>query len=211
MSEKKIKIEYLMKNKAEFLRNFVFLFCLVFVLLITYIVGVLLYTKDSVQPQADESINPDEYFSGCSLLEPVCLDIDCKYYTQCGDGDYNTCRIYDCGDTYGVFTEDAAGKQEANKQQKPDLNAVAAKKKDCMGTMKILSQECVEEKEQIKVKIATQGECKIGGFTVIFEESGAEPNDFMALGDGTYGITALSCGTVSRIVPATDSGISLEF
>lgn len=201
-----------MKNKAEFLRTFVFSFCLIFALLLTYIVGALLYTRDSIEPrQVEGPMNFDEYFSNCSLLESECLDLDCKYYTQCGDGSYDICRVYDCGDTYGVFTENTDGKQEASKRKKPDLSAVAAKKKDCAGTMEILSQDCVEGKEQIKVKIATRGECKIGGFAVIFEGSGAESNDFTALADGTYAITALSCGTVSRIVPATDSGISLEF
>jgi len=208
----KIKIEYLTKNKAEFLRTFVLLFCFIFALLLTYIVGALLYTRDSIESrQTGEPMNFDEYFSDCNLLESECLDLGCKYYAQCGDGNYDVCRVYDCGDTYGVFTEDAAGKQEESKRKKPDLSAVAAKKKDCAGTMEVLSQDCVEGKEQVKVKIATQGECKIGGFTVIFEESGAESNDFTALGDDTYAITALSCGAVSQIVPATDDGVSLEF
>jgi hypothetical protein len=88
---------------------------------------------------------------------------------------------------------------------------VAAKKEACAGKMDVLSQECVEGKEKIKVKIATQGECKIGGFAVIYEGTGTEPNSFVVSADGTYEITALACGTVSKIVPATENGISLTF
>ncbi|MDD3006903.1 MAG: hypothetical protein PHX30_05000 [Candidatus Pacebacteria bacterium] len=189
-----------------------FIFCFIFILLLTYIVGALLYTRDNYLPQqTGESIDPDEYFKSCKLLEAKCLDIGCKYYSRCGDGNYDSCRIYDCGDTLGVFTENVKGKQDANWQAKPDLAAVAAKKEACAGTMEVLSQECVGGKEQIKVKIVTEGECKIGGFAVIYEGIGTEPNSFEALENSIYSITALSCGTVSRIVPATENGISLEF
>lgn len=212
MREKKVKTGSTLQSRTEFLRTFMFIFCFIFILLLVYIVGTLLYTKDNYLPQqTGETIDPDEYFKDCKLLEAKCLDVGCNYYSRCGDGNYDTCKIYDCGDTFGVFTENTDGKQDANRQQKPDMTAIAAKKVACAGKMDVLSQECVEGKEKIKVKIVTQGECKIGGFAVIYEGIGTEPNSFVALEDSTYEITALACGTVSRIVPATENGISLEF
>ena len=213
MREKKNRLGGLMKNKTESLRAFMFLFCFVFILLLTYIVGVLLYTRDNFEPTqtGEERINPDEYFKDCSILEPKCLDISCNYYSRCGDDNYDVCKIYDCADTFGVYTENLENKQAATRQAKTDFNAIKAKKESCVGKMDILSQECVEGKEQIKVKIVTEGECKIGGFAVVFEGAGTESNSFVAVEDNTYAITALACGTVSRIVPATENGISLEF
>lgn len=213
MREKKNRLSGLIKNKTEFLRTFMFLFCFIFILLLTYIVGALLYTKDNFEPTQTgaERINPDEYFKDCSILEPKCLDIGCNYYSRCGDDNYDVCKIYDCGDTFGIYTENLENKQSATRQAKPDLNAVKVKKEACAGKMDILSQDCVEGKEQIKVKIVTGGECKIVNFAVVFEGARTESSSFVAAGDNTYAITALACGTVSRIVPSTENGISLEF
>lgn len=212
MKEKKQKkIGWLQKqDKTEFLRTFLFLFCFVSILLLTYIVGSLLYLKDSFMMQ-EASIDPDEYFKNCQILEENCLDIGCNYYTSCGDGNYDMCRVYDCGDTLGVFTEDSEGKQNAENQAKPDTDAISTQRESCKGTMDILSDVCVKGEEKIKVKIATEGECKIGDFAVIFEEAGAKASTFEETGDNTYEITAIACGIVSKIVPATPNGISLEF
>lgn len=213
MREKKQKWGGVLHNKSEFLRTFMFLFCFIFILLLTYIVGSLLYTKDNYVSNEQQvvRIDPDEYFKNCQLLEKECLDIDCKYYSRCGDGNYQACRIYDCNDTYGIFTEDLNNKQNVSNQPKPDMEAIIEQKNACAGSMQVLSKECVAGKEEIKVKITTQGECKIGGFAVIFDGAGTEPNTFKELGDNTYAITALACGNVTQIVPATPNGISLEF
>jgi len=200
-------------NKTEFLRISMFLFCFIFILLLTYIVGSLLYTKDNYvsTEQQQERIDPDEYFKNCQLLEKECLDVDCSYYSRCGDGNYQSCRIYDCDDTYGIFTEDMNGKQDVKNQDKPDMNAILEQKDACEGSMQIISKECVAGKEEIKVKVTTQGECKIGGFTVIFDGTKTKQNTFKELGNNTYAITAISCGNVTRVIPATPNGISLEF
>lgn len=212
MGEKKIKMGSFFGSRTEFLRTFMFVFCFVFILLLTYIVGSLLYTKDSFIAQEGESrINPDEYFKDCQLLEKECLDIDCKYYTRCGDGIYKSCRVYDCDKEFGIYTEDMNGVQNTDKQSKPDMDAILAQKDACAGAMNIISDECVGNKEKIKVKITTAGECKIGLFTVNFEGLGTRDTDFVDLGDGTYEITAVTCGKVSKVVPATPNGISLEF
>lgn len=212
MGEKKIKMGNLVGSKAEFLRTFMFIFCFIFILLLTYIVGSLLYTKDSFIAQEGENrINPDEYFKDCQILEKECLDIDCRYYTRCGDGNFKACRIYDCDKDYGVYTEDMNGVQKTDKKPKPNSDAIMAQKDACSGTMEILSDQCVDNKEKIKVKITPAGECEIGGFTVAFDGIGNKFNTFTDLGDNTYEITAISCGKLSKVVPATPDGISLQF
>lgn len=200
-------------SKAELLRIFILIFCFILLLLLTYVVGILIYDRDDEPTGGEvvEVIDPDESFKDCQLIESKCLDISCNYYSRCGDGHYEACRIYDCGDKIGIYTEDADGKQNTQRQAKPDKAVIQERKQSCKGTMETLSDECVNGEEKVKVKIVTEGECEIVAFTVIFNEAQTKPNTFTALGDGTYEITATSCGNVTRIVPATKGGISLEF
>lgn len=200
-------------SKAELLRVFILIFCFILLLLLAYVAGTLIYEKGD-EPKGGkvaEVIDPDEFFKDCQLIESKCLDISCNYYSRCGDGRYEACRIYDCGDKLGVYTEDVDGKQNTERQAKPDKAVIQKRKQSCKGTMETLSDECVEGKEKIRVKIVTEGECEIVAFTVIFNEAQTKPNTFASLGDDTYEITATSCGNVTRIVPATKGGISLQF
>ncbi len=202
-------------TRAELLRVFIFIFCFLLVLLLAYVIGTLIYSKDAQVTEesgsAAEVIDPDKYFKDCQLIQAKCLDIGCNYYPRCGDGHYEACRIYDCGDEIGVYTEDAEGKQNTERQAKPDKAAIEARKESCKGTMETLSDECVNGEEKIKVKIATEGKCEIVAFTLIFNEVQTKSNTFLSLGGGVYEITANSCGNVTQIIPATKGGVSLQF
>lgn len=201
-------------SKAELLRVFIFIFCFILLLLLAYVTGVLIYDNKSSgieEGEMAEVIDPDESFKDCQLIESKCLDVACNYYSRCGDGHYEACRIYDCGDKIGVYTEDTEGKQNTERQAKPDKAAIQERKQSCKGVMETLSDKCVNGEEKIRVKIVTEGECEIVAFAVIFNEAQTKSNTFMPLGDNTYEITATSCGKVTRIVPATKGGVSLEF
>ncbi len=200
-------------DKAELLRAFVLVFCFTLFLLLAYAVGSLLYERGGEEGKEGivKVIDPDESFKDCQLLESKCLDIGCNYYSRCGDGHYEACRVYDCGDKIGIYTEDADGKQNTERQAKPDKAAIAEKKRSCKGTMETLSDECVNGEEKIKVKISTEGECEIVRFAVIFNEAQTKSSTFKSLGGDIYEVTAASCGNVTRVVPATKGGIALEF
>jgi len=186
--------------------------CIICILLLVYIIGGLFYVGDRIdQGIVSENINPDEYFTNCQLIEPECLDVSCKHTSKCGSGHYVACRIYDCNDTYGIFTQDLNGVQKVNNKNKPDLDAVAKQIKDCNGTLDILDDKCVDGKEHLMVKITTDGICKIGGFSVFMEGESAKSNIFAVSEEGNYAITVASCGEVSKIKAVTENGISISF
>ncbi|MDD3190427.1 MAG: hypothetical protein PHI66_01915 [Candidatus Pacebacteria bacterium] len=185
--------------------------CVIFILLLVYIVGGLFLVRENIVGPDNSSYQKDAYFSGCVLLEENCLDGDCNFYTLCGDGNYKVCKVYDCGDSHGVFTEDVDGAVDRKKRNKPDLKALDAKKEACQGSLAILEDKCIQgEEENLKVKIVTEGECTITAFTLIYDIYGARATTFEDLGGGEYMILSDYCGVVSEIVPATGEGISLE-
>lgn len=211
MKNKNEKLDFL-NGKTKTIRTFMFLLCFIFVLLLTYVVGTLLYLRNDFSGESTSTeINPDEYFKDCTLLSSKCVDETCRYYTQCGDQSYQDCRVYDCSNTYGVYTLDLEGKGHVNNDNpKPNLDVVKAQKEACQGDLSVLGEECVNGQTRLQVKIATAGDCQIGGFTLLFENMGAIAPDFVARGDGTYDITANSCGKLTTITPKTTGGISLE-
>jgi hypothetical protein len=210
MKNKKDRLQFL-KGKTKPVRTFIILLFVIFLLLLTYLVGSLLYMRNGLGGQGSSAdIDPDEYFKDCTLLNGQCTDASCDKYSYCGDDSFQACRVYDCQDTYGVYTADLDGQGHIKNEPKPNMNQVLSEKDACSGDLQVLSQDCVNGSMQIKVKISTKGECKIGGFTLAFAETGTRANDFTAAGDGTYLVTADSCGTVSTITPQTEDGIALE-
>lgn len=160
----------------------------------------------------DPQKNPDARFKGCSLLAENCVDIAvCPMNAYCGDGIFQDCRIYDCKSTYGIATADMDGRISFREEAKPDEDAVQAVRNSCSGTMETLSRKCAENKTEIEVKLDTAGECPIESFAVIFKDTGVAPSEFISEGGGIYAITAQTCGTIDRIIPAAAGGIGLEF
>jgi hypothetical protein len=210
MKNKNEKGGFSLKDNPELIREFLFLLCFIFILLLIYMVGGVLLTKDHYQKKSDTA-ESDAFFSGCALAEKDCATSQCNLYTWCGDGTYQTCRIYDCGSTYGIYTKDVEGQVRTRNEAKSDMMARAEKEKACHGIMQILEQGCKEGKFQAKVKLTTQGECEIGSFALFFEDGVARPNEFVRQEDGTYVITSYYCGALQEIVPGTKEGIALDF
>jgi len=208
-------------DKIKLLKMFMFIFCLIFILLLTYLVGTLaMLGRDAAnqvnQPnQSDRSDenDPDIYFGGCELVEAECLDIViCGLKVYCGDKNYAECRIYDCGDSYGIFTREIeSGVFEFKNTPKPDIGNILEKKDQCVGTLEVLSEKCVEGKTEIEVRIATKGECEIESFNLKYEGTGMEKGTFAISEEGIYIISAKGCGEVNKIVPIGKGGIILDF
>lgn len=205
--EDKSKNTGFLRGKPVSMKTFLFLLSLVFLILLTYIVGALILTGDNYKSDTAES---DEYFSDCSILEKDCTDASCSFYNSC-DGTKKVCRIYDCGSEYGIFMKDNDGQVGTKRKAKPDTAAVEAEKEACRGSMEILEQSCVNDEYQAKAKVITKGECEIGNFIVIFENEGAQSSKLTSLGNGTYAITVDHCGKAMEISPVSTSGIYLEF
>lgn len=186
---------------------------LILLLLLIGAAGALVSIRDHAGTvQSDPSLDPDVHFASCRLLAEKCTDITaCGLNTYCGDGLFADCRVYDCGDNYGVATLDQAGQVSFKNAAKPaDDQAVAAIEDRCSGTMEILGQDCVGEKTEMKLQLHTKGDCEIESFAVLFEEIGVQPSSFVSLGGGTYAVTAYACGKITQVIPAARGGIGLE-
>lgn len=181
----------------------------VFLLALIFILGGY-YFRDTLFP--DPQIDPDAHFKGCKLIAENCVDVTtCVMNPYCAGGAITDCRIYDCANKYGVATRDAAGKISFREEAKPDEGATDATRAACKGAMEVTDRKCVDGKTKIDLKLDTQGECPIESFAVIFKEAGVVNSEFISKGDGTYSITADTCGTIDQIIPAATGGIGLEY
>lgn len=165
-------------------------------------------TTDNKQDNATSSLST--FFDGCKPLQENCSSgTDCISASICGEGVYETCEIYDCGDTYGVYTLSATG-GASYKQAKTDKSMAQSEPVACKVLMlEALEQECVDNKLQIKVKLNTQGECKVNDFVVLYDGKENQPNTFVSLGNNVYSIEVSTCGDISDIVPRSAGGVPL--
>lgn len=159
----------------------------------------------------DKKLKADLHFRGCDILAENCTDVvSCGLNVYCGDGRFNDCRVYDCGNSYGIFTEDVEGKIEFKNDTKADANIENSIRDSCTGKMEILSSACVGQKTEIKVKLTTKGKCEIEEFSIVDKNVGSVPNTFIIEEDGTYSITAGICVEIAEIIPAAKGGIGID-
>jgi hypothetical protein len=196
------------RNKGGFRRAFGMSALLLLILLLALTRGQELFHAGAPGGKSDPAA--DAYFPGCRLLEGDCLDPSCSFYNAC-DGSQKECRIYDCGDEYGIFARTEAGEIRTKGEKKPDLAAIGKRGEACTGAMEVLEQGCVSGHYQAKVKLTTAGECEIGSFTVVFEELGNVLGSFTRDQDSIYTVAADSCGKFVRIKAANRDGVSLDF
>lgn len=206
MENKEVKIK---KDRTGLVRTFMYTLCLIFIVLLVYVVGGLIMTKDNYGGTAES----DAFFPGCSLKDKECNNSDCGMYLWCGDGDYSICRIYDCDKEYGIFTKDMDGNIETKREAKPDTSAIAEQTEACGGTYSVLSQSCTEENLlQATVKIATKGICEVEIIMLKLKgDENLQATQFQLAEDGSYQLTGYSCGEIEQVVPSAQGGIVMDF
>lgn len=200
------------KGHRRLFAELLFVVCVIFALLLACDGGSIFFTgsKLSESNQANETIDPAVRFKDCEILKEDCLNSnDCNLFSLCGEDSYKICKIYDCVDTYGIFTQDSEDKLEARREAKYNKDVVQAKKDVCGKGMEIVEQKCVDDKMQVMVKLNPRGDCKIGGFTLVYEGTIVQPNNFAELQSDNYFITADTCGKITGIIPQTEEGISI--
>jgi hypothetical protein len=116
--------------------------------------------------------------------------------------------VYDCDDSYGIFSKDTEGKIATKNETKPDQEAIAQEVAACSGSMELLNTQCVEGQKLIAVKLETAGQCPIGDFALVYGNEGTG-HQFIQQEDGSYLIKATTCDEVTNH-PASVDGISIE-
>ena len=202
------------KGHRRLAMELLFLVCVIFALLLACDGGSIFFTgfKYPENNQVDAVIDPALRFNDCKILREDCVNgNDCNLFFLCGEGSYKICKIYDCADTYGIFTRDSEDKPEARREAKYNADTMQAKKDACGKSMEIVEQKCLDDNIQVKVRLKPnpKGDCKIGGFTLVYEGAVVQPNKFTKLQDNDYLITADTCGKITGIIPRTQEGLSV--
>jgi len=217
-----------MKNKKiEIFAIFMKTLYFIVIILLFYIVGVLIQMdKNCDDKESDiskiEAVDSKEkakftlYFPECDLLNSKCLDTDCDQYFLCSGKEYSRCEIYDCGEEFGIGTEDKDGEFDISRKAKYNKEKIIEIKNRCNGTAEIIESDCVDGKLEIAAKVVTSGDCAIEGFLVGYgnQENGEKisfkPAKFSNVGGGLYSVSVGSCGDVAEIIAIGENGVSIK-
>lgn len=147
-------------------------------------------------------------FKNCQTLADSCQDKTCDYLFLCNETEFSDCQVYDCGDKYGVLIKDKSGKINSKTVAKPDQAKIQKTISKCRGSFEIIEKNnCENGEAKAKVKLDTQGDCKIVSATMAingktriakFEQNG----EF-------YNISVKSCGEISNIKMTGEGGVGI--
>lgn len=212
MENKKAGNGFRLKDNPELIRRFMFILCVIFVVLLIYIVGALILTRGQFMANRIDTSDSDKLFPECTMLNRDCTADSCAQYTMCLAGGNKACRIYDCQDEYGVFTRDMNGEVGTHRESKPDMAEVAKAVEDCDGVMREIGGTCLDGKNYQEVlKIETAGKCEMESFAIIFKgDAGATATGFEQVEENTYQLTADKCGEIESIIAGAKGGVVLS-
>lgn len=182
--------------------NLTFLLAIIIVLAVFLMYFKFVYRNDINRGTAAD-------FSGCGVLKESCIDKSCDLYYLCNDRDAASCKIYDCGEKYGVETRDRNGvvsgvyKDKFNKE-KAEIDIVS-----CGGRLAVIEKkECDNNKAIAKVQLMIGKDCAINGFTMnvggkVNMAAFSKENDY-------YVLSANNCGIISDITAIGEGGVQIK-
>ena len=213
-------------KKVDILAIFTKTLYFIAVILLFYIVGVLIQIdgervdRGNNFPAETADLNEKTkfaaYFPECDLLNSECLDTNCDQYFLCSGEKYSRCEVYDCGEEFGIGTEDEDGKTDIQRKAKYNKEKIIEIKSRCGGTAEIIESDCINGKLEIAAKVVTSGNCKIEGFLVGYrsgeggEKIDFKPAKFSSLGGGFYSVSVSACGDVAEIIAIGENGVSIK-
>lgn len=204
----------------------ILIFIIALVIFLFVIIGFLVLSRESRAPEnggvivdlKTEIVVEDKFhasFPGCGLIYNDCFDTTCGLYFLCNEKKYSTCEIYDCGEEFGIGTEDNNGEIRITKELKVDKEKVEAIVSKCRGgSLSIEKQECVENKLVVNVSLNVGGECIIKNFMaeyVFGEENKFRSVDkFSDLGSNNYLLTMNNCDDAVGFIAVGEGGVSIR-
>ncbi len=176
----------------------------VVIVLICIVAVVLLVAQNDKKPK--ETANQ---FASCQVLSNSCKDKDCKYLFLCNATEISDCKVYDCGDKYGVSILDKQGNTRNEFEKKPDQKEVAEVVNKCEGNFEVIEKNnCVDGKAKARVKITTDGDCEILSFIASIDGR-ARIAEFEKDGE-FYDLSVKECGEISNIKVTGESGVAIR-
>ena len=159
-----------------------------------------------ILPEKQKTINP---FKDCQVLADTCKDQSCRYLFLCNETEFSDCKVYDCGDKYGMEILDKHGNIQNKFRQKPDQTKVQEIISRCRGSLEILEKkECESGKATASVKVSTEGECAINSFIVAIDGKNKIAR-FTKEGD-VYHLSVSQCGEISEIKAVGKDGVEIK-
>ena len=153
-----------------------------------------------------KQVNP---FANCQVLADSCKDKDCRYLFLCNETEFSDCRVYDCGDKYGVRILDKQGNTQDKFRQKPDQTKVQEMIAKCSGSFEVMEKNnCENGEAKAKIKLDARDDCKVLSATMAINGktriAGVER-------DGEfYNISVKSCGEISDIKITGEGGVGIK-
>ena len=202
----------------------VFVGIFVIVLIILFITSAFIKYRESEltgsdkgdpQIQITTTIKFASSFPECNLLYDDCLDMTCGLYFLCNEQNYSTCEIYDCGEEFGIGTEDRNGETRITKELKVDKDKVEEIVSKCRGaSLSVIDKECVENKLKININIESGDKCIIKNFMVEYnsenEKKYSSVEKFSDLGNNNYLIIINSCDDSAEFIAIGEGGIGIK-
>jgi hypothetical protein len=176
----------------------------VIVLIILILIGgYLIYKRITEKPEQPISQEPK-----CEILYEDCRNISCRYYDMCNTTDFEACVIYDCGSVIKAVITDKNGQNITREKEKTDMIETYNIVQACRGTTKIINNECVKDKRELKVQVETQGNCPIDSFMVNQGQKNYVPQ-FEKKDDYFYLILE-NCNQILKLVAIGTNGALIE-
>ncbi|MCK4918806.1 MAG: hypothetical protein KAS01_00270 [Candidatus Pacebacteria bacterium] len=204
----------------------IFLFIAILVFLLFILVSFLIQYREnkelknsvSVDNSQTEEVNTGKFsasFPTCGLIYNDCLDTTCGLYFLCNEKKYLTCEIYDCGEEFGVGTEDESGETRIVRELKIDKDKVEELVSKCRGgSLNIIDKECVGNKLIVNVNLDLNDKCEIKNFMAEYnlegEKTFSSVDEFSDLGDDNYLLTMNNCDDLVEFIAIGEGGVGIR-
>lgn len=174
----------------------------IFVIVVFAVVVFSTVALFALKQKPSQKVNP---FKNCEVIADSCKDQSCKYYYLCNDTEFSDCRVYSCGDKYGMRIMEKDGSITEKTKQKPDIGEAYKEISDCRGFIEVMGEKkCDGNRAVASVRVNTVGECEIGGFLIKIDGKNRIA-DFERNGE-VYDLSVDKCGKTLEVIALGSKG-----
>lgn len=148
-------------------------------------------------------------FSSCSVLKENCPDKSCDLFYLCNEAEVKSCKVFDCGEKYGIETADADGVISKKYRDKFNKEKSELDIKECGGRLAVTEKkECKNDSGELTVQILTGENCEITGFTLKID--GQDKMVPFRKENDTYKLNLNKCGEITDITAIGEGGVQIK-
>lgn len=200
MKKEKTKEEKIKKEKVKIGKKNILVVASIIVISILIIVlaRTMIFQKE------------EDRFSDCKLLVESCITEECKYYFLCsGEPKISDCKVYDCGEEYGILMKTKGGKILTSTKPKPNLEEAQKVVENCKGEIKIIDKKCENDSLNIDLEVKTEGECEINAFLVdLGEKKYSQPS--WTKSDSIFRLKVADTCSVVEVIAIGQGGVAIK-